>query len=243
MRRYTTQVEEYSIDEAFADVTGLRRPLGMSYEQIARAMKAGIQKELGLTVSVGLSVTKVLAKAAANMHKPDCFEVISTRDIDHKLRLFPVEEIWGIGPQTTNYLKKFGIRSAYEFKQQSESFIFKNFTKPHQEIWLELNGHKVYEVVPEDKSSYYSISKTKTFTPASNDKAYVFARLVKNIENACIKARRYQLAATKISILLRSQDFRHSAIEAKLDRATNFPGEIVGASDRLFEAIFKPEIK
>ena len=123
------------------------------------------------------------------------------------------------------------------------SFIFKNFTKPHQEIWLELNGHKVYEVVPEDKSSYYSISKTKTFTPASNDKAYVFARLVKNIENACIKARRYQLAATKISILLRSQDFRHSAIEAKLDRATNFPGEIVGASDRLFEAIFKPEIK
>src|SRR3989344_5261232 len=60
MRRFTSQVEEYSIDEGFADIPGLRRPMHASYEGIARQMQATIQNELGLTVSVGLSLSKVL---------------------------------------------------------------------------------------------------------------------------------------------------------------------------------------
>ncbi len=243
MRRFTSQVEEYSIDEAFADITGLRRPLRMSYQEIAKAIKDTIKEELDLTVSVGLSVSKVLAKAAANLHKPNCFEIISTKDIDHKLKFFPVEDIWGIGPQTTDHLKKFGIRTAYDFKKQTERFIFTNFTKPHQEIWLELNGHSVYEVVPEDKSTYYSISKTRTFTPATSEKSYVFAQLVKNLENACIKARRHNLAAKELVILLRDNSFRHYGLKAKLNRSSNHPNEIIDLAESLFDKLFISNVR
>ena len=69
MRRFTPDVEEYSIDEAFSDITGMRRALHSSYEDIALQMKKTIERELGITVSVGLSITKVLAKVASKHQK------------------------------------------------------------------------------------------------------------------------------------------------------------------------------
>src|SRR5215831_11278028 len=64
VRRYTGDVEEYSIDECFADLTGLRRPLRMSYRQMVERIKSDLDTELGMTFSVGLAPTKVLAKVA-----------------------------------------------------------------------------------------------------------------------------------------------------------------------------------
>jgi DNA polymerase-4/DNA polymerase V len=60
-RRYTPTVEEYSIDECFADVTGLRKSLKMSYVEITQSIKADLQRELGVTFSVGLAPSKVMA--------------------------------------------------------------------------------------------------------------------------------------------------------------------------------------
>ena len=201
-------------------------------------MKHDIQQELGITVSVGLSVNKVLAKLAANLHKPDCFESISTKQIEQKAHTVPVEEIWGVGPQTTEHLHNLGIWTVGQLREKSEDFIQRHFTKPHQEIWLELQGLQVYEVLPEEKSSYYSISKTKTFTPASADREFVFAQLVKNLENACIKARRYNLVARKLFILLRTQEFKHYGLEAKLSRPTHYPEDIIDLARRLFDDLF-----
>src|SRR4029453_1221950 len=70
VRRYTPDVEEYSIDECFADLTGLRRPLRMSYLKIAERMKKALDAELGFTFSVGLAPNKVVAKIASKWKKP-----------------------------------------------------------------------------------------------------------------------------------------------------------------------------
>ena len=110
MRRFTPDVEEYSIDEAFADITGMRRVLHSSYEEIALKMKKEIERDLGITVSVGLSITKVLAKVASKHLKPAGMTVIKGRDIAQYLCDLPVEKVWGIGNATTNYLAKMGIR-------------------------------------------------------------------------------------------------------------------------------------
>jgi DNA polymerase-4/DNA polymerase V len=79
MRRFTPDVEEYSIDEAFTDITGMRRALHSSYEEIALKMKKEIERELGITVSVGLSITKVLAKVASKHQKPAGMTIIRGR--------------------------------------------------------------------------------------------------------------------------------------------------------------------
>jgi DNA polymerase-4/DNA polymerase V len=241
MRRFTPDVEEYSIDEAFADITGMRRVLHSSYEEIALKMKKEIERDLGITVSVGLSITKVLAKVASKHLKPAGMTVIKGRDIAQYLCDLPVEKVWGIGNATTNYLAKMGIMTALAFAQLPEETVIKKFTKPGVEIWQELRGKSVYPVTMEEKSSYASISKTKTFAPPTSNAEYLFAHLMRNMESACIKARRYSLAPNKIVIFLKKNDFGTVGSEAKLSRPCAFPLEFSGIIHNLFNSCYCPK--
>ncbi len=240
LRRFSPDVEEYSIDEAFVDLTGLRRASHGPYESIARKMQDTIQQELGLSVSVGVSLSKVLAKIGSKHKKPHGITMIPGREIHLFLEKLPVEKVWGIGPNTAAFLGKHRIRTALEFAQQDEAFVKKYLSKPYQEIWHELNGRSVYPVTTETKDSYQSISKAKTFTPASMDESFVFAQLSKNLENACIKARRYRLAATRVIIFLRLQDFTSAGVELKLSRPTAYPVELFGLLREGYQHLYKP---
>ena len=241
MRRFTPDVEEYSIDEAFSDLTGMRRALRSSYEEIALNMKKTIERELGITVSVGLSITKVLAKVASKHQKPAGMTVIKGREIADYLRNLPVEKIWGIGNATTNYLAKLGIHYALEFAQLPEKTVLNKFTKPGVEIWRELRGESVYLVTDEEKSSYASISKTKTFTPPTSDAEYLFAHLMRNMESACIKARRYNLAPHKIIVYLKKNNFESIGHEAKLSHPCACPVEFSDIVRELFDICYRPQ--
>ena len=238
IRRFTPQVEEYSIDEAFADITGMRRALHASYEAITFQIKKEIERELGIGISVGLSVTKVLAKAASKHQKPDGLTVIPGRLIARYLQDLPVEKIWGIGQATTNYLNKMGIRTALEFARLPERIIKERFTKPGVEIWRELRGESVYPVLPEEKSVYASISKMKTFAPPSSNREYLFAHLLRNLESACIKARRYALAPRKIIPILKKNNFDTAGSEAKLTRPSVYPLELSPLLQELFDQLY-----
>jgi len=238
IRRFTPQVEEYSIDEAFADITGMRRALHASYEAITSRIKKEIERELGITVSAGLSITKVLAKVASKHRKPDGFTVIPGRLIARYLQELPVEKIWGIGHATTSYLNKMGIRTALEFARLPEKTVQARFTKPGVEIWRELRGESVYPVVPEEKSTYASISKMKTFAPPTRDREYLYAHLLRNLESACIKARRYSLAPRKIIPLLKKNNFDTAGSEAKLTRPSVYPVELSPLLKELFDQLY-----
>lgn len=239
MRRFTPQVEEYSIDEAFADITGMRRALRTSYEGIAAAMKREVGRELGITVSVGLSLTKVLAKIASRHRKPDGLTIIPGRAIASCLKDLPVEKIWGIGPATTQYLNKFGIRTALEFARLPEKEVRRRLTKPGVETWQELRGEGVYAVSPEEKTAYTSISKTKTFAPPTNDPDYLFAHLLRNLESACIKARRYQLAPGRMIAFLKKAHFDTAGREARLSRPCAYPLEVSPLLRELFNDTYE----
>ena len=112
MRRFTPVVEEYSIDEAFADLTGLRRLYHTSYEDIARKMQGEIQRELGMTVSVGLAPTKSLAKLCSKFRKPEGFMPLEGPAIHRFLPQIALGKVWGFGPNTVNLLEKQGLRTA-----------------------------------------------------------------------------------------------------------------------------------
>ena len=239
MRRFTDQVEEYSIDEAFADITGMRRALRSSYETIAANMKKEIDRELGITVTVGLSLTKVLAKVASKYEKPNGITIIPGRSIASYLKDLTVDKIWGIGPATTSYLNKMGIKTALEFARMPETTVRKKFTKPGVEIWHELRGESVYHVTTEEKSAYASISKMKSFAPPTKDPVYLFAHLLRNLESACIKARRYQLAPKKIIPFLKKQNFDGASCEIKLSRPTSQPLELSDLLQNAFQSLFQ----
>jgi DNA polymerase-4/DNA polymerase V len=238
VRRYTGDVEEYSIDECFADLTGLRRPLKMSYRQMVERIKSDLDTELGMTFSVGLAPTKVLAKVASKWKKPSGLTVISGRHIEEYLGALPVEKVWGIGAQTSAFLAKHRIITALDFARRDEAWVKRHLSKPYQEIWHELRGTPIYPVTIEKKTEYKSIGKTKTFTPPSTDRAFVLAQLSKNVENACIKARRYHLRSNLVFVFLKTQDYRYRGLELRLARPVNVPGAIMREVEARFDELF-----
>jgi DNA polymerase-4 len=239
MRRFSPDVEEYSIDEAFIDLTGLRRSYHGPYRMIAERIQEAIATELDIQVSVGVSVSKVMAKIASKHGKPRGLTVIPGGDIHLYLERLPVGKVWGIGHNTTEFLRKFGITTALQYARKDESFIKRHLSKPYHEIWHELNGRSVYPVVAESKDSYQSISKVKTFTPPSGDETFIFAQLSKNLENACIKARRHGLAATRLVLFLRSQGFRDYGIEIRLSRPSAFPANLFEPLREGFRQVYR----
>jgi DNA polymerase-4/DNA polymerase V len=238
VRRYTPDVEEYSIDECFADLTGLQRPLRMNYSTMAEAIKRDLDTELGFTFSVGLAPSKVVAKIASKWEKPSGLTIIKGRDIHTFLAQKSVADVWGIGAKTTAYLAKLGVRSALAFARKDEAWVQTYFPKPVVEIWHELNGRSVIPLETKAKDTYQMIQKMKTFSPPSSDHAFLYAQLSKNIENACMKARRYNLAAGRVMFYLRTHDFQHRGIMVTLSRPTAFSHEILRCADAIFNTIW-----
>lgn len=237
IRRWTPTAERYSIDEGFLDITGLRRPYRASYEKIGQLIKEDVENSLGISVSVGLSVNKSLAKLASNYNKPSGFVVIAGKTIHSFLKDIPIEDVWGIGPNTTNLLKKHGIFTAGAFAQKSEEFVKKILSKPGLEIWQELRGAYILQVDPSKKIDYQSLSRIRTFTPTA-EKTFLYGQLIKNLEEICTKARHYKLVTQKISIYLKGQDFKLYGVEFELTAPSAQPLDIIPTIRQQFEKIF-----
>ena len=195
MRRHTPTVEEYSIDEGFADITGLRRIARAPYEAIARRIQQDIRRELDLDVSIGLSLTKTLAKLASKAGKPAGLLAIPGREIHRFLQTLPLDKVWGFGPNTVQLLAKFGLSTAHDFASRPEAWAVRVLGKVGREIWNELRGAAMRPVLAEEKPAQASLSKGKTFPAPSADPDYVHAALLRNVESAFIKLRRNRLRA------------------------------------------------
>lgn len=240
VRRYTPDVEEYSIDECFADITGLRQQYRMTYEKIALMIKETLEAELGVTFGVGLAPTKVLAKVASKYRKPAGFTVIYGKKIHEYLPHIPIGDVWGIGRSTTFYLQKVGIKTAYDFALKDEAWLQdRKLSKPYKELWFELRGRFVKELNTEHNLDIGSIMTTRTFTPATSDRATVISQLSKNIENACAKARRYKVLVRDITFMLKTQEFTYKSIEVALPVATTNAINILAHVLEHFDGAYK----
>lgn len=239
VRRCTPAVEEYSIDECFADLAGMRRVHHMGYRDMAERIKEELDRELGMTFSIGLSATKVLAKIGSKWKKPSGLTVIPLPDAPQYLAKTEAGAVWGIGPNTAAYLQKFGIHSALQFAERKEEWVRSKLSKPFFEIWQELNGVVAYELDTTGRKTYQSISKTKTFTPPSRDGAFIYSQLSKNIENACIKARRWRLSTPQVFFFLKTQDFKYHGCEITLPHRSSVPQDILREVKNYFPKVWK----
>ncbi len=239
VREFSPIVEEYSIDEAFADITDLPRIYKLGYQKIGEIIKIKIEESLGITVSIGISTTKSLAKIGSNYKKPSGLVVIEPNDTSI-LKKLPAQNIWGIGHQINNRLQELNIRTAFDYISHSEAFIKKYLSKPYLEIWRELQGVMVYKIDPEIKSEYKSISKVTTFKP-TRDKDTLWAKLTDRVEEAFQKARKYDYDVGKLGIFLKTQRFTFHAIELKIAEKTAYPYLIKEKLKEGFLKIYKSD--
>jgi DNA polymerase IV len=243
VRRHAPNVEEYSIDECFADLTGQETVRGISYEKIVQTIKEDLFHELGLTFSCGLAPTKVLAKVASKWKKPNGLTFIPEPGIKEFLKDLPIGKIWGIGPRTAVHLLKQGIRTGLEFAEKSESWVAEKLSKPHLEIWHELRGVSVNAVHSDKNDECQSVSRTRTFSKPSTDKEFVFSELSKNIEEACIRLRRHRLVSKEASFFIKTQDFRYYNFDALFSVPVSIPEEIIMHARGGFERLWRRGVR
>jgi len=240
MRRYTPEVEEYSIDEAFLDLTGTRRLHRTGYKEIGGMIQEAIRNELGITVSVGVSLSKSTAKLCSKFRKPSGLTAVPGRHIHLLLARTELAKVWGFGPNTCALLQKHGLKTALDFVERPQEFARRLLGKIGEELWLELRGEHVYKIDTVGRLKQASISKFKTFTPPTSDRDKLLARALRNLEGACIKARRYDQMAGKIMFFLRRQDFSTDGLEVRLPRPSSSPTDLTGTIIDLFDHIYRP---
>jgi DNA polymerase-4 len=128
LRRYTPQVQQISIDEAFLDVTGSRALFGDG-ETIARTIKAAVHEDVRLTVSVGVASTKLVAKVASDLRKPDGLVVVPAGEEAAFLAPLPISRLWGVGEKTALALREFGVQTIGDLAALPRDVMERRFGK------------------------------------------------------------------------------------------------------------------
>lgn len=243
VRRHARVVEEYSIDECFADITGQAQDAA-GYERIARQIQEELHVALGITFGVGLAPSKVLAKVGSKYRKPGGFTAISTKDAPEFLRALPVAQVWGIGRAMAERLRELGITTAGELASRDLNWLYSNhIAKPYRGIWHELAGVSVNPVSAGQWEPPASIIKSRTFSPPTKERAFVYSQLSLNIERACARARRAGVLATRVSIFVKTQEFLYGRAELDLAVPSNNTADVLAAVHPRFDKLFREGIE
>jgi DNA polymerase-4/DNA polymerase V len=240
IRQFTPDVEEASIDECYIDLKGLRRLYRKPYAAICLDIKETIKKQLGISVSIGLSTSKALAKTASNFQKPDALTVVSAKDIEKFLAKIELGAIKGFGRNTQALLHKQGIHTPLNFIHQSPEYIKKILGKSGLEMQMELQGHSVRPVKTE-VSLPKSLARTRSFK-LTNNKIFIYQEILKNLSIAFWHLRKKKLKTTHLTLMLRSQDYKTYGQEIKLPEELNSEIAILQLFQQAFDHLYQSGI-
>lgn len=235
VRRHAPLVEEYGVDECFADLSHLTDPIGA-----CRRIKQDLTRELGMTFSLGIGPTKVLAKLGSKYQKPDGFFVVTEDVRELCLQNTPVRFVWGIGSRTAQSLIGMNVHTALDFVRMPETVVVRDFTRPIHDLWQELRGVSVLDVVHGDAEAQKSIQRTRSF-PATTNPGFLFAELSKHTEHGCRRMRALGFVATHARIFIKTQAFRYATTDVVLPSATATPSDIIPSLRREFLSIFRKD--
>lgn len=233
LRRYSDVVEQYSIDEAFADMTGTQALFGSPMEAAYR-LKDEIRDTLGFTVNVGISSNKLLAKMAGEFEKPDKVHTLFPYEIQEKMWPLPVGELFSVGGASEQKLRRLGINTIGDLAQADLGTLRAALKKHGEAIWNFANGRDFSLVEAERADNKgYGNSVTLAFDVTRAEEAKRV--LLSLAETVGRRLRRDGAWVEVVSVGLRFFDLTHASHQCVLDYATNITDEIYQAACRLFD--------
>ena len=206
MQDLTPLVEPVSIDEAFLDLTGCERVHGAGAPLILARLAKTIEAEIGVTVSIGLSYCKFLAKFASDLDKPRGYSVVERAQAMALLAPLPVSRIWGVGKVAQVRLEKAGLRLISDIQALDEATILSRHGAEGSRLWRLARGLDDRRVTPERETK--SISSETTFETDSADKEQLTRTLLIQCERVAARLRKQQLACNSLTLKLRTADFK-----------------------------------
>lgn len=244
LRDFSPDVQVYSIDEAFVELSGLKKLHKANYLGIAKQIRDRIKSELDINVSIGISKSKVLAKLACEIAKSEdkskiC--IISKSKIPAILKKTKVQEIWGIGKNTTRNFNREGILTCDKLVEKSDEWLKAKFGKHGVELKHELLGECIYKVKTE-RTLPKSIQNTRSFPKFTSDLDYIKNALNIHIHTSCKRLRRFRGKCKTVSVMLRTKDFMVYYDKKNLKTPTNFELEISKTAIALLEKLYNKNL-
>jgi len=237
LKDYSPAIEVYSIDEAFADLTGSFSLLG-SPEEISRSIKERIRATLGLTCSIGIAPNKLLAKLASDMKKPDGLVVIRDEDVEGVLRDLPVGELWGIGPRLTSHLALLGVKTCGELAAFPASVLRERFGIIGERLKLMGRGIDDSPVVPAgEEEEAKSVGHSTTLPKDVSGREEIRRHLLRLSEMVGSRARAHRLKGRKVTLTIRYPDFYTFTRQRSMSYPANDTKAIFNSALSILEGI------
>ena len=233
LRQFSPQVEQYSIDEAWVDMTGTQRLWGPP-RLAAELMRRRINEELGFTVNIGISSNKLLAKMAGDFEKPNKVHTLFPEEMEEKFFPLPVRDLFLVGAATERKLQRLGIYTIGDLAAADPKVLRKRLGKQGETLWHFANGRNADAVTPEpaENKGYGNATTTSHDVVTREEACQVLLSLC---ETVATRMRRDGKCGSCVSIHLRTNEFRHFSHQCVLHGATNITTEIFEAACRLFD--------
>jgi DNA polymerase V len=243
--QFTPELEIYSIDEAFLNLGGS----SVDWAEYAQRIRKTVLKNIGIPVSVGIGPTKTLAKTANHYAKkiPEnqgIFVLDSPAKINDALKLFDVDEIWGIGRQYSKLLKSLNIKTAWDFTQLADSWVKKRMTVVGLRVKKELEGISCLELelIPSAKKV---ICTSRSFGEAQTELELLREAVATYAARCAAKLRKQRSCAGMLMVFIHTNGFKADEPQyernfvCKLPVATNSTIELIRYALFALEAIYK----
>ncbi len=236
LKKYTDKIEQYSIDEAFMDMTGTTLLFG-SPVIAATSIKDEIKRTLGFTVNVGISDKKLLAKMASDFKKPDLVHTLFTEDIQKKMWPLPVRDLFFVGSASEKKLHSIGIRTIGDLANADPATLKAVLKKHGEVIWNFANGQDVsfVESEPADNKGY---GNSTTIAFDVTDAASARLVLLSLAETVGRRLRKDGARIETVSVSIRFHDLNTVSHQSVLPAATNITKEIFDTACRLFDELW-----
>ena len=239
LRQFSPVVQQYSIDEAWVDMTGTQRIFGTP-RLAAEKMRQRIWDELGFTVNIGISSNKLLAKMAGDFEKPNKVHTLFPEEMEEKMWPLPVRDLFLVGSATERKLKGLGIYTIGDLAKTDLSILKKRLGKHGETIWHYANGRNAEMVTPEpEENKGYGNSTTTAEDVISYSHAYQV--LLSLCETVAMRMRQDGKCGRCISVHLRTHEFQHCSHQSVLVGATNITSELFDAACRIFDEAWDGE--
>jgi DNA polymerase-4 len=234
-RQFTPLVEGLSVDEAFLDVSGLRRHYESSLE-VAVALRAKVRADVGLPASVGVAASKFMAKLATEAAKPDGhFLVPKQTELDF-LHALPVEALWGVGPATLAGLQRLGVLTIGELAELPEATVVRSLGPTQGRHLLDLaKGLDLRPVTPD--SGARSISVEETYDRDLEGAEVMTTALLAHAQRLSDRLHRSGLAARTVTLKLRFSDFTTITRSVTSDGPVDSPRDLFSVATELLSQV------
>jgi len=238
MREYTDRVEQYSVDEAFMDMTGCcadRDP-----KSVADELRERIKDELGFTVNIGISSNKLLAKMASDFEKPDKTHTLWPEEISSKMWPLPVGDLFFIGRATKAGLAKIGVRTIGQLARMDREILYSHFKSHGYVIHDFANGidHSVFEM-DEGPNKGYGNSLTTPVDVTTIEVARQY--LLELSETVAARLREDGVKVKEVTVGVRSSELITQSHQIQLINPTDLTSEIFAAASKCLEAMWTGE--